>query len=257
MKTSPRIAIVATPRSGNTWLRHLLSASLGLPDIAVHELTPSVIAGLPDRCVLQIHWRRDPAFVALLDRLGFRVVTVARHPFDVLLSILQFCRKEPQTRHWLLGTGGSEASILSAGPSDRQFLDYGTSERAAQLFGVTEDWWPSSGAMQVRYEELVADPQRELGRILGELGVEPVRDLAEVIRIKAFSHLKSVTPNGHYWIGQPGHWRRFLTRTEAEHLAKPRGFSWSELNYSANADENLVPLDAARHWREAMAGSAR
>jgi hypothetical protein len=46
--------------------------------------------------VLQLHWHRTPElFGRLLERHGFRVVSIARHPFDVLLSILQFVASQP------------------------------------------------------------------------------------------------------------------------------------------------------------------
>ena len=32
-----RLAVLSTPRSGNTWLRHLLAASFGLEQQAVHN----------------------------------------------------------------------------------------------------------------------------------------------------------------------------------------------------------------------------
>ena len=60
-------------------------------------------AALPPEVVLQIHWRRTPEFQAKLNEHGFHVVTVARHPLDVLISILHFCIYESESEQWLLG----------------------------------------------------------------------------------------------------------------------------------------------------------
>src|SRR3712207_3137993 len=85
-ETPTRRDIISSPRSGNTWLRGLLSWLFNLRERAAH--TPDEIdwGGLPPRCVLQIHWNRVEPFVSRLDRHGFRVVVLARHPLDVLMS---------------------------------------------------------------------------------------------------------------------------------------------------------------------------
>src|SRR5262245_44560627 len=83
-----RIVVISTPRSGNTWLRHLLAKIYGSQELAVHNPADVDWAAIPVDCILQIHWRPTPEFLSLLERHGFRVVVLARHPFDVLLSIL-------------------------------------------------------------------------------------------------------------------------------------------------------------------------
>src|SRR5262245_18718493 len=111
-----RIAVISTPRAGNTWIRHLLGSAYQLPHFARHSLTDADWEALPREVILQIHWRRTPEFVAKLVHHDFRVVTVARHPLDVLISILHFCIYESESDHWLLGAGGSESEIYAAMP---------------------------------------------------------------------------------------------------------------------------------------------
>src|SRR3954470_22779750 len=100
-----RIAVVSTPRAGNTWVRHLLGTAYQVPHFARHSLSDEDWNALPPEVVLQIHWRRTPAFAVRLKEHGFRVVTVARHPLDVLISILHFCIYDSESEHWLLGAG--------------------------------------------------------------------------------------------------------------------------------------------------------
>ena len=59
-----RVAIVSTPRSGNTWLRHLLMRLYDIPGLAVHSPAELDWALLPDRCVFQLHWPPTVAFRA-------------------------------------------------------------------------------------------------------------------------------------------------------------------------------------------------
>src|SRR5262245_53411084 len=117
-----RLAVVSTPRSGNTWIRKLIADGYGLPEVALHTLEEHDWRQLPRECALQIHWRREPQFLARLAEHGFRVLTVARHPLDVLISILHFVVYDSQSERWLLGQGGSEDGIWGAMPRSRSFI---------------------------------------------------------------------------------------------------------------------------------------
>src|SRR4051794_23102222 len=83
-----RLVVDSTPRSGNTWVRALLGALYGLEEFPVHYPEQVDWANLPRRCVIQIHWLPLDPFVLRLERHGVRVVALARHPLDVLISWL-------------------------------------------------------------------------------------------------------------------------------------------------------------------------
>ena len=86
---------------------------------------------------------------------------LARHPLDVLVSILHFASHEPQTARWLDGEGGDESSILGAEPASAAFLASATGPRARALLAVTPEWWPHGG-VAVRYEDAVGSPEAAL-----------------------------------------------------------------------------------------------
>src|SRR5690349_4298988 len=67
-----RHALLGTPRSGNTWLRRLLAAAHGLEQFAVHRPEELDWAGLPARFIVQLHRKRQPSLLDLLDRHGVR-----------------------------------------------------------------------------------------------------------------------------------------------------------------------------------------
>ena len=163
-----RLAILGTPRSGGTWLQFLLKAAYMIPGQPVPNPAALDWQSLPAECVLHMHWPRTLSLARRLDVEGFRVVTLARHPLDVLISILQFCRHDNTPLHWLAGRKGNERLIRGVLPNSDAFLEYATGPRAAAL-------WRSIGsggvadALQVRYEELVADAPGELRRIASTL----------------------------------------------------------------------------------------
>src|SRR5437867_9142568 len=92
-----RVAIIGTPRSGNCWLMHLLTCVYDVPG-----LFPSVPANvdwprLPRDCVLILHWRRvGTGLETQLAEHGFRTVVLARHPLDVLISVLHHTLHYPK-----------------------------------------------------------------------------------------------------------------------------------------------------------------
>jgi hypothetical protein len=243
-----RIAVVSTPRAGNTWVRHLLGTAYQVPHFARHALSDEDWAGLPPEVVLQIHWRREPAFEAKLAGHGFRVVTVARHPLDVLVSILHFCIYESESEHWLLGAGGSEAEIFAAMPRSRAFVEYAAGPRAAELLAVTPDWWGRPGVVGVRYEDCVRDAAAELGRLEAAFG--PLRSGSRAAAVEACSlkRLRRAATNNHFWQGQPGLWRHLLPAAEANEIAAAIAPVLRALDYRCDPDAGLDARTADGNW---------
>lgn len=128
--------------------------------LAAHDPREVDWEQLPESCAFQTHWHRAREVEALLRSAGFRAATLARHPLDVLVSILHFARREPTAR-WLEREGGDEESIHGVKPTSRAFLEYATSSRAQALLSVTTEWWSARGS---------SDSLRGSGRRSGRTG---------------------------------------------------------------------------------------
>ncbi|MES2999072.1 MAG: sulfotransferase domain-containing protein [Pseudomonadota bacterium] len=204
-----KLALVSTPRSGNTWLRYLLAGLYGMQQHSVH--TPEALDwnAMGENSIVQLHWHREPAFLELLASHGFEVLTIARHPLAVLLSIWQFAPHEPQTANWLSGEGGDETSILNRPVDSAEFLRYACGPRARALLSVTPEWWHAPGVLKVRYEDLVAQPHRTLTELGAQFG-PVVRTIDEVLGANTIDKLKLTTTNSHFWQGEPDAWRRMI-----------------------------------------------
>jgi hypothetical protein len=213
-----RVAIVSTPRSGNMWLRRLLVTLYGLEERSAH--TPDEVAweALPDGCVLQLHWHRTPAFRELLEQFGFSVAVVARHPLDVLVSILHFAPHEPQTARWLDGEGGDEAQLIGADPTDPAFFRYATGPRAKALLSITPEWWALADA-HIRYEDLVEDAPVALARLVDQLGRPPLVPASEAAESVSFDELDGEAANLHFWQGRPRLWTEVVPTAVALDIA--------------------------------------
>ncbi len=216
------------------WLRRLFVAACGLEERSAH--TPDEVdwEALPDRCALQLHWRCTPEFRKTLKRYGFSVAVLARHPLDVLVSILHFAPHEPQTARWLDGEGGDETSLLGADPASPAFLAYATGPRAKALLAVTPEWWPHADA-RAKYESLVDDATGELGRIVAALGESPLVTPARAVEVVSFGRLREEATNEHFWKGRAGLWTELVPTRYALDIASAHP-EMLRLGYSVGVD---------------------
>jgi hypothetical protein len=99
----------------------MLASVLELNNLAVHLPDEVNWQALPDRVILQIHWLPDEAFVSRLKQHGFRPIVLARHPLDVLISILVFSQHDDSTLRWLGGAAGNERCICRSLAHERGF----------------------------------------------------------------------------------------------------------------------------------------
>jgi hypothetical protein len=244
-----RLAVMASPRSGGTWLRFLLEGLYAIPGVSVPDPAALDWQSLPSGCVLHIHWHRTPALAQTLEDEGFQVVSVARHPLDLLLSVLQFCRHDDSPLQWLGGENGDERSIRGVLPNSPAFIRYASGPRAAALMAVNREWWPAPGALQVRYEELAADAPRELDRIEATLEKPARRRAGAVAASATIPRLrKKIGVAHHFWQGRPDLWKQLLTAPVAERIALAHSLYGAELRYACKPDLGLTADQADANW---------
>jgi hypothetical protein len=235
------------------WLRRQLVALYNLEERSAH--TPDEIdwERLPEACALQLHWPRTRSFVRTLERHGFHVIVVCRHPLDVLISILHFAGREPETARWLDGAHGDEQTIIGADPLSPEFREYSAGKRARALIDVSPQWWKHA-LVSLRYEDLVAAPGDSLGRVVAALGVEPVVPPESVADQVTFASLQAEAANQHFWQGKPNHWHELLPAAVATELARPHARVIRKLGYEVRPDPRLSHEEAADRWRSKLAG---
>lgn len=248
-----RLAILGTPRSGNTWLRAMLRSMFGLPDFAEHD--PALIPWdeLPPRAIVNLHATPTDA---LRERLtGFKVLTISRHPLDTLISILHFAPFHRASDGWLLGQGGGEGAIRGASPTSPEFIEYAAGPRAEALLSVSRLWWDTPGVVRVRYEDLVADAAVELTRIVTEVGIPAIRTADDVAAEHALDAMRSshATFRQHVWKGQPGHWKRFIPASVAHQIAAAHPSAFAPLSYACDPNPALDDLNADLNWNRCVA----
>jgi hypothetical protein len=229
-----RVAIIGTPRTGNTWVRRVLADVFELTELSVHrplELPPS----LPARCAIQLHWPRTPALQSWLAQERVHVISAARHPLDVLASILIFAQREPNTLEWLDGAGGTELTIRGAEFGDPAFEAYALGPRARALLSITPDWWDAASTIRVRYEDLAAHPMPIFGALCSGISrafdAPMRRDLRAVIEHNSPERIHEGSGGVHVWHARPGMHHEVLASGLIARLAEAHGDVFARLRY--------------------------
>ncbi|WP_413186466.1 hypothetical protein [Paraburkholderia sacchari] len=219
-----------------------------MQELAVHNYL-DVPSELPERCFLQIHWYREPNFQAWLRANRFRVLTVARHPLDVLVSALHYIRHEPGTSRWLEGNTNLPGDLATSAPSSREFLEYALSTGAEDLLSITYQWWTDPETIRLRYEDAVARPEAVLGAQVAALGGDSSRILP-LLENLSMEKMRA-TANRHGWQGRPGLWRRLIVPQDAFRIYKRHQRVFDCLGYSVTPFF-LTRKTAYRYWLELL-----
>lgn len=213
-----RLAIISSPRCGNTWLRRLLADMAHLDQIAVHAPEDVSWDALPSKVVLQLHWPPTPDLISNLERVGMRVVTMRRHPLDALISVVHYAA-HADTSGWLQSSDGDETAIAGRLPCGPELLHYARSPRARALLGISYLWSARPDVTTVDYEELVADPAGVLAETIEQLGLPRCGNVDEVVSAHSFNRARA-NGNLHFWQGRPGIWRDLLPFPQARALLR-------------------------------------
>ena len=260
-----RIAILSTPRTGNTWLRRLLDAIYSLPQVVADTPDDVEWDQLPQQCILQLHWPFDTALESLLSKHEFKIVTLFRNPFDTLISILHFATVWKNTGLWMGGLQGDETGIVGTRPCSREFAKYAESDRAKLLIAASANWAESENCLPIGYESLVEDTVGEMRRVTDRLLPAPDEVISAAVEANSLARLRACVQNQHFWRGQPGIWKTLLPQAVAQEIERHHAPAFAMMGYTVDADQNLTNADADANWatlelatiRQEMAESRR
>ena len=245
--------IVSYPRSGNTWTRFLI-ANLVHPDepatfANIERLVPDSEAqssryfkSLPRPRLIKSHQYFDPRYK--------KVIYIVRDPRDVALSYYDFQRKYrqiedgyPLSQYVDDFVGGRLSSV-----------DWGT-------WGENVGSWVSArqnhaGFLLLRYEDMVADTERELAKIARFMSIAPDHDaLAKAINLSSADRMRSLEKTqGSEWVStknkrsdipfirtaSSGGWRKLLPANAIAAIESMWGPLMSMLGYELVTGQGLA-----------------
>lgn len=210
--------IASYPRSGNTWTRFLI-ANLMFPDRPVTfanietfipdatALSSRQLKRVPRPRLIKTHEYYEPRYR--------KVVYLVRDPRDVVLSLYNFRRKY--------------RSVDDSYPIERyvaeRFLpgdmDVSWGEHVGSWLGTRMN---QPGFLLVRYEDLLQDPLRELGRLASFLGVDgSAETLAQAIEKSSANRLRQLESVEHEaWVTTKG------KRADVPFIAEAVAGAWKQ-----------------------------
>ncbi|MBV8974012.1 MAG: sulfotransferase domain-containing protein [Sinobacteraceae bacterium] len=210
--------IASYPRSGNTWTRFLL-ANLMHPQ---HSITfANIEAFIPDATALssrQLKRAQRPRLIKTHEYFEPRyrkVIYLVRDPRDVALSLYNFRRKY--------------RSVDDSCPIERYVaerflpgdLDVSWGEHVGSWLGTRMN---QPGFLLVRYEDLLQEPLRELGRLAEFLGVSASTEtLALAIERSSANRLRQLEKSEHEaWVTTKG------KRADVPFIAEAVAGAWKQ-----------------------------
>lgn len=243
--SAKKIIIASTPRSGNTWVNYCLADIIDAPSLGLHRHTDLDESDILEKMILQIHEAPSyPGFKEFISRNNFQVVTVVRHPLDVLISVLRFAQVQTSPLQWLDGTIQAE-DILGLTPSDEKFIKWCLSKNAKKLLSVSYDWSNDPACQVIQYEELLKDPHKNLAYLLRQLGYKPSG--AKIVKA-----LKKYSPgffsNNHSWKSTENNWVNFFTKKDAEEIYKEHKEIFEKFGYDVMSAKNEKRSDNMKSW---------
>ncbi len=214
-----RIAIISSPRCGNTFLRLCLSEIFNLETNAYHD--PSKFPNyFPKRFIFQLHWELDEELKQLMISENFKIITLTRNPLDIFISTLRFIKYEKEVEKWLdYSLNLKQEKFKFYKPNDLDFINWCKSIYAKKLLSVSLNWSKLDEIHTVKYENLISNLDLELKNIYKFLNVENIdydttKNTFKKFNIEYFQSL----PNKHGWIGKVNNWQNYLTKSNAQSI---------------------------------------
>jgi hypothetical protein len=219
LKVFPDDTFIASyPRSGNTWTRFLIGNLMHpespvtfanietiIPDATA--LSSRALKRVPQPRLIKTHEYFEPRYR--------RVIYLVRDPRDVALSLYNFRRKY--------------RSLDDSYPIERYVaerflpgdLDVSWGEHVGSWLGTRMN---QPGFLLVRYEELLQDPQRELGRVAAFLGVAAsMETLSQAIERSSANRLRELEKVEHEaWVTTKG------KRADVPFIAEAVAGTWKQ-----------------------------
>jgi hypothetical protein len=217
-----KIVIAGPPKTGNVWVENILAHAYGLtilkppyiPSRSEEELEAFCEAGnFLDNSIFHQHFAPTDLFFEIASRAGCHLVTAIRDPYDTFVSLYFYIQR---FREDFLRVGDPGAAIIDLAIDHPTVLDFLRHGFRANLESAQE-WLSAGRSIVVRYEDLHADPVREIDRVTAQ--IQPIAD--DIVKAAINASDVNVLRNKnedlakHIRVGKAGDWRNYLTD---EHL---------------------------------------
>jgi hypothetical protein len=234
-----RLLICSTPKTGNTWLKYLLSAIYALP--VRHVGTgpeDSDLDHLGDAWVCHEHYYPTADLRIWARNNQPILITTVRHPADVLVSLCHHAQYYPWTDAIKSAVDPNTGKI---GDDVRRYVEL-------LLFldlNISIAWMRTKLSHIVRYEDLWKHPVGELTRLtnlIQPVGEDAIVQAVDRCNLSLMREKADPRERPFYRKGGTGHWREELTEEITQLLAEmePYPLQFAFLGYSLETADHPI-----------------
>ena len=255
--TSPfRILIASTPKTGNTWLAHLMADIYGLPIRQLPlEFTLEQIEQLGPCWVMNQHALPNSSLLNWLHHNHVHLLTTLRHPCDTLVSLLHYAtglalipEMDSILARAMTGDWGKYGPNVTAFVRTH-FKDY---------VRLSAEWLWLTDSIGVRYEDLWRDPVGVVQAVTQRIREVPLDRIERSVERCDLSLMRSLAGkiSSFFRKGGSGHWKDELP-AEVINIFRhepPYPQLFAALGYSLDTDERARPMRAPRRLQNPFAG---
>ena len=234
-----KIIIVGTPKTGNTWFKHLLADLYNLPVVTLKpEFDADEAAAAGPNWVSHQHYLPKQALLTWAKANGVIFITAIRHPADVLISLWHHIQKrkgknaEIKQAASILGQTGDIGSDTTLSFVENDFHVY---------LNLSIAWLQVPGAIALRYEDLWTKPLETLARLTDTIEPRSLESLKLSLCACELGLMQQLLDPEKKLIrrGGTGGWREILPEKIKEALARldPYPAQFAALSYSMDESD--------------------
>lgn len=250
--TGLKILITAAAKTGNKWLRAMLSEAYGLPILAGPPGSPDIegFKKLGDSWIVLEHYYPTIDFIEWALDEGVVVITLTRHPLDVLVSLRYFLRGVKAAGDVVpphqQGLANEEGQM---GKATKEYL------RNSFIYDllVTASWQHFTPYV-VRYEDLISSPVATIRHLTNQISPLPMKTvqrsvaLCEISLMRRWNAKMDKTLAYHLRHGKTGDWTQEVPEEIVTMFREDAVFcsvldGWG---YSLEKDQKTEPFDYSR-----------
>lgn len=169
--TKELILLSSVPRSGNTLIQKVINDVWGIPSTSAHSMDDIDFTLTPEILLLQVHQPYIKAMDKYYKNFDFKVINLYRHPFDILLSMLNFIRVDQQVIYWRDGAVFKNTDdFAGVTPTDELFVQWACSNSVLQVMNISHSWEGKPQTFSARYDEVINDLPVVIVRLAKFLG---------------------------------------------------------------------------------------
>gem|GEM_PF-1265991 len=242
-----KILIVLTPKTGNMWLKLLLSRVYNLPIVSVdfdYRRFEQEFPILGNSWIAHQHYPiLESDFLNFLSKKRIVLLTTIRHPGDVLVSLFHFVKWYPLET--LLGKEPVSAITLLKNDDEvmgKYTQQYVQDNLFAELLQISYNWIPHV-TERVHYKDMLVNPLNCLIELTNKISPVSRENVIQAIVACDINNLRatSIADQRHFRKGLQGEWKEVIPpeilhilRTQSPYpkLCSQLGYSFDDTNDS-------------------------